>query len=95
MQITKQTDRKTKEDDLTNAGKDIEKQREDEHNKRKAELQKKIDEMTKALDLKIAQNKDEEAKLTAAFEQADKGYSEALESYDTDLMTQNTELNNL
>lgn len=51
--------------------------------------------MTKALDLKIAQNKDEEAKLTAAFEQADKGYSEALESYDTDLMTQNTELNNL
>lgn len=51
--------------------------------------------MTKALEAKIAQNKDEEAKLTAAFEQADKGYSEALESYDTDLMTQNQELSNL
>jgi hypothetical protein len=31
MQITKQTDRKTKEDDLNNAGEDIRRQRDDEH----------------------------------------------------------------
>jgi uncharacterized coiled-coil DUF342 family protein len=53
--------------------------------KRKDDLQKQINELQKKLDLKTQQNRDEETKLTTAFESADKMYTEALDTYDTEL----------
>jgi hypothetical protein len=55
--------------------------------KRKADLQKKINELQKQLEVKTTANRDEESKLTAQFESADKMYTEALDTYDLELNT--------
>lgn len=65
---------------------------EQEHTDRKKELQAQIDKLTKAINQKTDLNRLEETKLTAAFDSADKMYSDALESYDTELHNHNIEL---
>ena len=56
-----------------------------EHLERKDMLQKQINELQKKLEQKTAANQAEELKLTSAFENADKMYTEALDTYDTEL----------
>ena len=48
--------------------------------------------MKKKLAAKEKANQDEEAKLTSAFESADKMYAEALDAYDLDMRQGNTDL---
>lgn len=85
QQINKQTDRKTKEDDLKSEGDAVRKRHAQEHLERKDMLQKQINELQKKLEQKTAANQAEELKLTSAFENADKMYTEALDTYDTEL----------
>ena len=61
-----------------------------EQNKKKvANLQSRIRQLTEELENAKKQHAQEERDLTGKYELADKGYSEALESYDTDMKDQN------
>lgn len=86
------TDKQTKNDDLDREGERKAKQHEEEHIAREKELQAEIDKLTKQLNAKTEQNKNEETKLIAQFESADKMYSEAIDQYDSDLQNHNNEL---
>lgn len=77
---------------MKSAGDEVKERHKLEHEERKKELQEHIAKLQKKLDEKTNANRDEETKLTAAFESADKMYTEALDTYDSELNNHVNEL---
>ena len=82
-------ERKEKERELLENGESVKEQAKERHEAEVARLLEELNRLKEELNVSKKQNTDDETKLNEKYVQADKGYSEALETYDNEMRDHN------